>query len=333
MVTPTNITDGIVPAGTLYSWTVPSFTGSVTGGASATNYPTIVTGSLLNRTNTVQTVTYVVTPTSGNCVGAAFTVVLTLNPTPEITAMSTVTCSGVPFVVTPTNVTDGIVPASTLYSWTVPSYTGTVTGGASATNYPTIVTGTLLNRTNTSQTITYSVVPLSGLCAGAGFTVTVILSPTPEIKAMSTVTCSGTPFVLTPTNGTDGIVPAGTLYRWNMPTYTATMTGGQTAANQSSVFGTLRNTVNTFQTATYIVTPSISNCGDGLPFTVTVTIPPTPEITVITTVTCSGVPFVVTPTNITNGIVPAGTLYSWTVPSFTGSVTGCLLYTSPSPRD
>ncbi|NDA64855.1 MAG: hypothetical protein EBX50_22940, partial [Chitinophagia bacterium] len=237
--------------------------------------------------------------------------------------MSTVTCSGVSFVVTPTNIANGIVPVGTIYRWDVPTYTGTITGGASAQNVPLSISGQLLNRTNTLQTATYIVTPSISNCGdGAPFTIVVSLRPTPEITGMSAVTCSGVLFRVTPTNGTDGIVPAGTVYKWDMPTYTATMTGGQTAANQSSVFGTLRNTVNTTQTATYLVTPITASGCQGAVFTVTVTIPPTPEITAMSTVTCSGVLFVATPTNITNGIVPASTLYSWSVPSYTGTVTG-----------
>ncbi|NDA64558.1 MAG: hypothetical protein EBX50_21390, partial [Chitinophagia bacterium] len=282
---------------------------------------TIVTGSLLNRTNNTQTVTYSVIPKSGNCTASAFTVLLTLSPTPEITAMSTITCSGVLFTSTPVNGTNGIVPAGTIYSWNVPTFTVSVSGGQSDINKVQI-SGTLRNGTNVSQQAYYRVIPQAGDCSGASFTLTVILNPIPEINAMSAVTCSGVLFRVTPTNNIDGLVPVGTLYKWDLPTYTATMTGGQTGLAQNSIFGTLRNTVNTLQTATYIVTPSISNCGEGLPFTVTVSVPPTPEINVITTVTCSGVAFVVTPTNITDGIVPNGTLYTWAIPSFTGSVTG-----------
>jgi len=179
-----------------------------------------------------------------------------------------------------------------------------VTGGTSGTDQ-LFVSGTLTNESNVAQEAYYSVTPRWNNCVGAPFSLTVYLNPTPVITAMSAVTCSGVLFRVTPTNVTNGIVPIGTTYRWNMPTFTATMTGGASAAaGQTSVFGTLRNTQNTVQTATYIVTPSIANCGDGAPFTVTVTVPPTAEITTMTTVTCSGVPFVVTPSNPTNRIRP-----------------------------
>ncbi|MFN9998181.1 MAG: PKD-like domain-containing protein, partial [bacterium] len=283
-----------------------------------------VFGLLSNRTNTTQTVTYRVTPLSGNCTGAAFTVIVTLNPTPEVNAMTTVTCSGVPFVVTPTDGTNGIVPLFTRYSWDAPTFTGSVTGGASATDNITTVYGSLLNRTNETQTVTYVVTPRTAAgCLGTDFTVTVTLNPTPEVTAMTTVTCSGVPFVVTPTDGTNGIVPLFTRYSWNAPTFTGSVTGGATISNSiTTVYGSLLNRTNTTQTVTYVITPrTAANCV-GTNFTLTVTVPPTAEITTMTTVTCSGVAFVVTPTNPTNGIVPDGSVYSWSAPTFTGTVTG-----------
>jgi len=233
-------------------------------------------------------VTYRVTPLSGNCVGAAFTVIVTLNPTPEVSAMTTVTCSGVAFTVTPTNPTNGIVPQPTRYTWNIPSFTGSVTGGASATNNSITVFGLLSNRTNETQTVTYIVTPnTSAGCVGADFTLTVTLNPTPEVSAMTTVTCSGVPFTVTPTNDVDGIVPVNTLYSWPVPTFSATMTGGASGTNVvNRVFGTLRNTQNTTQTATYLVRPRTAAGCVGMTFVLTVTVPPTAEITTMTTVTC-----------------------------------------------
>ena len=161
-VSPTDITNGIVPQGTLYSWNAPSVSGGLTGGAGLSGQTTI-NGTLTNPLNTTQTATYIVTPLSGSCTGATFTVTMTINPTAVITAMSSVSCSGVAFTVSPTNLTNGIVPAGTLYSWSAPSVTGGLTGGAPATNATTI-NGTLTNPLNTTQTATYIVTPLSGSC-------------------------------------------------------------------------------------------------------------------------------------------------------------------------
>ncbi|MCA6470788.1 MAG: hypothetical protein IM591_10335, partial [Chitinophagaceae bacterium] len=323
VVTPTNDTNGIVPDGSLFSWSVPTFTGTVLGGASATNNLRTVFGTLSNRTNTTQTVTYNVVPsTVKGCTGANFTVTVTLNPTPEVGAMTTVTCSGVQFVVTPTNDTNGIVPDVSLYSWSVPTFTGTVLGAASATNNLRTVFGSLSNRTNTTQTVTYIVTPSTAEgCTGKVFTVTVTLNPTPEVSAMSRVVCNGVQFTVSPVNDTNGIVPESTLYTWNAPLFTASITGGDSGSDQPFIRGTLTNESNIAQQAYYNVFPRLGNCY-GAPFSLTIYLNPTPVITQMTMVTCSGVFFNITPVDVTNGIVPVGTKYRWSAPHVTATMTG-----------
>jgi gliding motility-associated-like protein len=322
VVTPTNLTNGIVPDGSTYSWNAPTFTGTVTGGASATDNPLTVFGSLSNRTNTVQTVTYRVTPMLGNCTGAAFTVIVTLQPTPEVSEMTRVTCSGLLFTASPVNGTNGIIPIGTRYSWSVPEMTSSLTGGESGSGQ-LFVSGTLTNSSEVQQVAVYTVNPILGNCSGLPFTLTVFVNPTAIISAITTVVCSGYPFVVTPVSGFNGnIIPAGTTYRWNVPTYSGSLTGGVSASGQLDVNGKLTNTGNTTQTATYIVTPSTASCNNSTSFTVTVTVTPTAVINQITTVICSGLTFMVTPTHNTNGNIAPGTLYRWSVPTMSGSLTG-----------
>ena len=76
--TPANGTDGIVPAGTTYSWGLPVVTGGMAGGVPGSG--TSITGTLINSTPTVQTATYTVTPNSGSCTGAPFFITVTVNP-------------------------------------------------------------------------------------------------------------------------------------------------------------------------------------------------------------------------------------------------------------
>ncbi|MFN9998835.1 MAG: PKD-like domain-containing protein, partial [bacterium] len=321
-VNPQDLINGIVPAGTLYSWNPPTLTASLSGGQSG-SLVSAITGTLNSVTNVSQTAVYIITPRSLNCGdNSPFTLTVTVNPIVVINTMSVTTCSGVPFVITPTNGTNGIVPANTLYSWDAPGYTGTVTGGQSAAG-KTNIFGTLVNQTNTTQTVTYTVSPSTISCiSNAPFTVIVTLRPIADIRAMTLVTCSGAPFSITPTNGINGIVPEGTLYRWLAPTFTSSILGGTSASGQSDVNGRLFNTSNIQQTATYFVTPTSVLCSDNSGFTVTVTVNPTAEINTITTVVCSEVPFVVSPVNTTNGIVPDGTKYSWNIPVISASITG-----------
>ncbi|MCA6494770.1 MAG: hypothetical protein IM564_06360, partial [Chitinophagaceae bacterium] len=321
-VTPQDLINGIVPAGTVYSWNTPNVTSSLTGGQPG-SLANAITGTLNSSANVTQTAVYIITPRSPNCGdNLPFTLTVSVNPIVVINTMTVVTCSGVPFVITPTSGTNGIIPGDTYYTWSAPAFTGTVTGGQSAANQSNIF-GTLVNQTNTTQTVTYTVAPSTPSCiSNAPFTVIVTLRPIADIRAMSVVTCSGTPFVITPTDGVNGIVPDGTLYRWSAPNFTAAISNGSPASGQVNVNGSLRNTSNIQQTATYFVTPTTVNCNDNAVFTVTVTVNPTAEINTITTVVCSDITFVVSPTNSLNGIVPDGTKYSWSVPAISASITG-----------
>jgi gliding motility-associated-like protein len=318
-VTPTNGTD-IVPLGTTYAWSsLPVVTGGLTGGATATGQSSI-SGTLTNPTNTPQTATYTVTPTSGTCVGPTFNVVATINPKPVIVNKTSTICSGDAFSVTPVNGSD-IVPASTTYIWTISTNTN-ITGQSAQSSAQSSIGQTLTNLTNSAQTITYTVTPTSGAagnCVGSTFTVIVTVSPKPRIANKTATTCSGVGFTVTPTNGTD-IVPSGIRYAWSAPTVTGGLTGGVSATGQTSITGTLTNPTNTQQTATYTVTPTSGSCV-GPTFTVVVTLNPKPVIANKTVVACSGAAFSVIPINGSD-IVPSSTTYTWLTPTVTGLMTG-----------
>ncbi|MBN7809518.1 hypothetical protein J0A68_01035 [Algoriphagus sp. H41] len=226
-VTPVNGTNGVVPAGTTYSWTAPAVTGGMTGAASGTNASSI-TGTLSNPTNIAQIATYTVTPTTGSCVGTPFTVVVTVNPTPAISAMNASVCTGSSFSLTPINVTDGIVPAGTTYSWSLPTVTGGMTGGATGSGASNI-SGSLTNTTSSPQTATYTVTPVSGSCTGPPFTVTITVAPNNFASAASTSpeVCinNAIPSITHSTTGATGIgaatgLPAGVTANWSGNTIT-----------------------------------------------------------------------------------------------------------------
>src|SRR6059036_2376182 len=105
------------------------------------------------------------------------------------------------------------------------------------------------------------------------------------------------------------------------PTVTGGMTGGAIGTNAANISGTLTNPTNAAQTATYTVTPTSGSCA-GSTFTVTVTVNPKPSVTNQTAIVCSGSAFTVTPTDGGGNVVPAGTTYSWGIPTVTGGMTG-----------
>lgn len=361
-VTPTNgnpTAATIVPAGTTYTWTVPTVlptAGSLTGASAQVVGQPSISQTLTNTTNVVQTATYTVTPTSGttgNCVGSPFTVTVQVNPMPVIPAQSVTICSGTAFAVTPTNgnpTAATIVPASTTYTWTAPTVSptpGSLTGASAQAVGQASISQTLTNTTNVVQTATYTVTPTSGAsgsCVGASFTVTVEVDPKPEIPAQTATICSGGIFTVTPANGAPTaatIVPASTTYTWTAPTITPTpgsLTGASAqVVGQPSISQTLTNKTNIVQTATYTVTPTSGAAGScvGSSFTVTVEVDPRPEIPNQSTLICSGGTFSVAPSNgnpTPATIVPGGTTYTWTAPTVAptaGSLTGVSAQVTP----
>ncbi len=147
---------------------------------------------------------------------------------------------------------------------------------------------------------------------------------TPYVNNISgIVTCGGTAFSVTPSDGGGNIIPTGTKYTWTIATPNANLNGAtDQSISQSVISQTLTNTSITPQSISYSVTPiTVNNClGD--PFSVDVTVNPTPQIgTLSSTVICSDQTLSFTPVDITHGIIPTGTTYTWTVdlnPNVTG---------------
>ncbi|MCE3280729.1 MAG: large protein, partial [Bacteroidetes bacterium] len=248
-------------SGTTFAWTVSTSSGLLTG-ASAGSGSTI-SQVLTNASTTNQTVTYNVTPTAGGCAGTPISVVITVKPTPAVTATpspSTV-CSG-----NATSIALTSTVAGTTFAWTV-SAPASVTG-ASAGSGATIGQ-TLTNTSNIAQNVTYTVTPTAAGCAGTPVAVVVTVNPRPVVTATpaSQTFCSG---------GTTGIAltsnVAGTTFSWTVSTSSGLLTGAS-AGSGSNIAQTLTNTSTTAQTATYTITPTANSCA-GTPVTVVITVNP-----------------------------------------------------------
>ncbi|WP_163325912.1 PKD-like domain-containing protein, partial [Draconibacterium mangrovi] len=328
-VKPVNSTHGIVPSGTQYTWSAPSLPAGLTGGAENTTPAGSITGTLINTTKDPLTAIYTVSPSNGICSGADFEVAVTVNPAATVNASEINACSGSGFSFAPEHGVDGaIVPDGTTYSWSAPDMDAGVSGGTAGSGASTI-SGTLFNSGSTPLEARYTVTPVSAGCDGDPFVLTVIVDPLPAINPITKTICSGEPFTITPEDGTNGVVPAGTTYSWAAPTVTGGITGGQAGTDQTEISGILTNPTNTPRTATYEVIPTSGSCA-GIKFNVIVTVNPTPAITDINTTVCSGTAFSIIPQNSTNGIVPSGTTYTWTAPSMPAGVSGGVANATPS---
>lgn len=170
-----------------------------------------------------------------------------------------------------------------------------------------------LNSTTYYQVITNS--NLNGIsCNATSNIITVTVIPVPTIQNITQTVCSGTPLNIAPTNGGGNSVPAGTTYTWTVSTNPNL--SGQTNQNigQSSIVQTILNLTNQVEYLTYNVTPTNGNCS-GQPFTISLSINPTPFLSSQAVTICSGTSFTLPiNNNPPQNVIPTGTTYSWPMP-------------------
>ncbi|MCL8008871.1 hypothetical protein M8845_15680, partial [Gelidibacter japonicus] len=286
-----------------YNWTVPP-------GA------TIVAGA---NTNTI-TVDYGNSASSGDVtvegtnacgVGVISILPITVNITPYIpTNYSVVACSESLITVTPENGGDNIIPVNTTYSWSLPVVTGGITGATALTGQANF-NQTLVNPTNVPQTATYNVTATTAGCSSSTFAVIVTVNPKPVGQGLpaTQVVCPNTPITTINFSQTTSISGA-INYSWERDNI-ANVGGLSEIGSGSTINATFTNTTNTAQTTTFTVIASTQNGCDSDPFTVSVTVNPTPAVaaSLPTQAICSD--DTIAPILLTNPNGVSGTTFSW----------------------
>ncbi|HEX6914997.1 MAG TPA: PKD-like domain-containing protein, partial [Chitinophagaceae bacterium] len=262
-------------AASTFTWTVGTITGGITG-ASAGSGATINQNLTNPGNSTAGTVQYIVTPTSTAtpaCAGTPSAITVTVNPKPVLTSGRTAAiCSG-----TATSIALTATAAST-YTWTVGTITGGITGATAGSG--STIAQTLTNPGNAvAGTVDYIVTPTSTAtpgCAGAPDTITVTVNPRPAVTNANTAAiCNGSTTNITLT------ATAPSTFTWTVGTITGSITGAS-AGSGSTIAQTLTNPSNaTAGTVQYIVTPTstASTTCPGTPYTITITVNPTPAVT------------------------------------------------------
>ncbi|MEY2901159.1 MAG: hypothetical protein RLY89_265 [Bacteroidota bacterium] len=319
-VSPTN-----VPVGTTYTWSLPTYTplGSITGGTAQGIPQSSISELLVNQTLLPASARYTVIPTSGACVGVAFRVDVNVSAKPIIANQTVTACSGTAFSFTATG-----VPTGTTYIWTNPviNPAGSLTGGSAQSVAQTSVSQTLISRNNLINTATYIVTPFANGCAGNDFTLTVNINPTPAIASITDTICSGTTLTVIPSP-----VPVGTQYTWALPSinpFGSVLGTTAQAIPSNNITQTLTNTTSLAAKVDYLITPVAGTCL-GAPFNLTVYVgAPLPTVPDQIAEICSGATFNATPLGL-----PAGTTYTWTLPTVTpaGSLSGMFGTTIAQP--
>ncbi len=281
--------------GTTYTW-IATDNVNTTGESLTTQTTATLSNTITNNTNSAQNVIYTVTPTTGGCLGTGQTITVTVNPTPSATATpaSQSICSGNTVSIA---LTSNI--AGTTFNWTVAQ-----AGTSGAANGSGVTINQTLSATGASAgTVTYTITPTAGSCAGIPIIATVTVNPIPSetVTPATQSICSGnvTSVVLT-----SNVV--GTTFNW-----TVSQTGISGASNSSGVniTQTLTAIGASAGTASYMITPTAGGCA-GANVIVTVTVNPTPSATTTpsTQSICSGN---ATSVALTSNV--AGTTFNWTM--------------------
>jgi len=275
--------------GSVFYWTatgtsVTGQSGSVTGSGATSINQTLTLNA--NQVAAGQ-VTYTIVAEANGCLGAPVTVVVTVNPIPNVivspASLTQTICSG-----ETTNISFSGAINNTVYTWSVVSsvgVSGALNGSGTSINQ-------LLTTTGLSQgTVVYEVTPSLNGCTGTPQRITVTVNPVPAIFGSTTHRdlCSGQP-----TNITVFTFNAATVFNWVVEPNGVTGASAGTATGLSiNIAQTLTTIGNTRGYVDYIITPVLTGCS-GIPITVRVYVNPLPVVSLTDGTICvdaAGVPF------------------------------------------
>jgi gliding motility-associated-like protein len=309
-------------ANTNYNWQVVTpLPAGVTASTSGTvTAPTsILNVTVTNNSTATQTISYTITPTLSGCSGTPITTQITVQPVATNVVNQAITvCPGA-------NIAPAAfasVPVGSTFVWsnsnTLIGLVASGSGNIPAWNAPA-------NNTNATIVGTISVTPTYNGCVGTPSNFVVTIYPTPAIVNTPTAQtrCSGVATAAVPWSANLG----GISFTWSGVASSGSVTGFTPSGSGSLPIMTIINSGSTPQTITYTVIPTLNGC-TGLSFTYTITINPTPVLTLSANQTvCGGAP--TTLTSFSNSV--AGGNFSWTLSnpgSVPGTVTG---YPNPTP--
>ena len=270
-------------------------------GLAATGTGDIAAFTAVNAGTDPVVATIVVTPTANGCVGTNDTMLITVNPTPQLTSTlaPAAICDSTTFTYTPTSLTAG-----TTYVWSRDVVTG-ISNAANADN--TDPAEVLDNTTPNPVAVTYVYTLTANGCTNTQ-SVVVTVNPTPMLTSTLTAApvCNSTLFSYTPTSAT-----AGTTFSWTRDTMANILNA--TAAGTNDPMETLVNVAPYPVNVAYVYTLTANGCSHTE--TVQMTVNPTPQLssTLVPASICDSALFSYVPTSLTSG-----TTFSWSRATVTG---------------
>jgi PKD repeat protein len=207
----------------------------------------------------------IVTPSVGQCFGAADTFSITVNPSPDIIATPSFDslCSG---QLTTIQISSGV--PGTQFSWIV---SGALNSGAVAGN-GSLIQQNLVNLSNQTDTVFYQLNAQAAGCPGTPVIVPVRIFPIPQLipQPPQTAICDGQSLLFNL-----GSTVAGSSFAWTA--WNGPGISGAVAGNGNQIQQALTNSGFTIEQAYYAVTPTANGC-PGQEDTLWVDIFPTPDV-------------------------------------------------------
>ena len=293
--------------GATFSWTASSSSPNITGFLNGIG--NLIAQTLNNSGNTIETVTYVVTPTANSCVGTPANIIVTVNPTPHVSTnpLAQTICTQHSISV---NLTSTV--AGSTFAWTCTPSSPNLSGFSPGSG--NVISQTLSNSGYTVETVTYHITPTTNGCPGPITDYIVTVDPLPDVSnnPMSSQICSGTsPNVNLTSNVT------GTTFSWtatgSSPNITGYGPGSGPVINQ-----TLTNLGLNTEFVTYHITPTANGC-PGLTVDYVVTVVQVPDVyfNPLAQTICSQQ---TTSIQILSHVT--GTTFTWTVSSSSSNLSG-----------
>jgi gliding motility-associated-like protein len=323
-----NLTADSPPATTTYKWSTFKLYGNgvppapfISGlSPSFNNGPTNTIPSFtLSTNNTVNdTVVFIVTITNNtlNSCKSNSQLFAIIKPLPNVistpSTSDTICSDSTSLIVLSSDV------ANTTFNWSVnPSgLTGATNSPFPAVGNNDSISQALHNALFIADSAVYTITGKADGCTGNPYLDTVRVDPTPDVTTSNVFTiCSDSTTLIKLTSHV-----AGTTYSW-VANMGPNMSGASNGSSTDTIQQTLHNSDVIPGTVVYTVTPSANGCL-GLPYNITVTINPTPDViaTPAATIICSD-----STTKIVLTSNVAGTTYNWTVvqsPFVTGASAG-----------
>jgi uncharacterized protein (TIGR02145 family) len=300
-------------AGSTFTWTASASSSNITGFSNGANDS--IKQTLVNSGYTVETVTYLVTPSANGCNGIPpLSIIVTVYPVPDLSnsPLSKQICNN-----QATNITLTSHVAGTLFTWTASGSTAQVTGFSNNSTPSTFLDQILVNSGFNVETVTYTLTSFANGCSGIPTPFVVTVFPTPDLTntPLSKGICQGNSTDITLTSNV-----AGALFTWTCTPSSGNVTGwsNNTITPLAQIDQVLNISSVVTETVTYNLTPVFNGC-NGPNYSYIVEVNPVPMLTTnpMHDTICSGVT-----TSIHLTSTCAGTTFSWTATNPTGNISG-----------